>query len=91
MDPNDLPGGTVPPDDACPRCGEDKADRLVWQDDDVVECQTCGTRYEPGRGPVDRNCGHGRRGRPAGAPKAGRGRGLLIAPQEGVSREQRPE
>ena len=33
--------------DRCPKCGERDADRLVWQDDDTVRCQTCGTLYRP--------------------------------------------
>lgn len=44
--PND---NLVAPEDACPLCGERDADRLVWQDDERVECQMCGTVYEPGR------------------------------------------
>ncbi len=32
---------------ACPICGERDADKLVWLDDDVVECQQCGCRYQP--------------------------------------------
>ena len=42
----------VAPEDACPLCGERDADRLVWQDaprENRVECQMCGTAYEPGR------------------------------------------
>jgi DNA-directed RNA polymerase subunit M/transcription elongation factor TFIIS len=32
----------------CPRCGERRADYLVWQaDDEMVECSTCGHRYQP--------------------------------------------
>ena len=41
----------VRPEDACPRCGERDADRLVWLDaphDDRVECQRCKTVFEPG-------------------------------------------
>ena len=34
--------------DACPKCGQRDIDRLVWIDDDRVECQTCGTVYKPG-------------------------------------------
>ena len=33
--------------DACPKCGQRDIDRLVWIDDDRVECQTCGTVYNP--------------------------------------------
>jgi len=32
----------------CPDCGESNADRLVWQDDEFVRCDTCGTVYSPG-------------------------------------------
>jgi Zn ribbon nucleic-acid-binding protein len=32
---------------ACPKCGERRVDWLIWVDDDWVECQTCGTRYDP--------------------------------------------
>ncbi|MFG0243290.1 MAG: hypothetical protein ACF8R9_10950 [Phycisphaerales bacterium JB054] len=39
----------VAPEHACPLCGERDADRLVWQDDERVECQMCGTVYAPGR------------------------------------------
>lgn len=37
----------VPPDDACPVCGERDIDRLVWIDDDTVRCTMCGTEYDP--------------------------------------------
>ncbi len=32
---------------ACPECGERRIDWLVWQDDEQVRCETCGTVYEP--------------------------------------------
>ncbi len=32
----------------CPKCGEASSDRLIWQDDDYVRCDTCGTVYAPG-------------------------------------------
>jgi hypothetical protein len=35
-------------DCACPGCGEDRYDLLVWQDDEQVRCFTCGTTYAPG-------------------------------------------
>jgi len=44
MDAND---NHVDPMFACPNCGERDADRLVWIDDDRVECQACGTVYDP--------------------------------------------
>jgi DNA-directed RNA polymerase subunit M/transcription elongation factor TFIIS len=31
---------------ACPLCGEHEADWLLWQDDQKVECQMCGTQFE---------------------------------------------
>ena len=40
--------GTVPEGDACPGCGENRVDWLVWTDDgDHVECATCGAWYDP--------------------------------------------
>jgi len=32
---------------ACPQCGEDDIDRLVWIDDDRVRCANCGTVFHP--------------------------------------------
>jgi hypothetical protein len=37
----------VAPGMACPRCGEDHVDSLVWEDDDKVRCAGCGTVYDP--------------------------------------------
>ena len=34
--------------EACPGCGERDADNLIWLDDEMVECATCGRRYKPG-------------------------------------------
>lgn len=31
----------------CPDCGMGDADRLVWQDDEFVRCDACGTIYAP--------------------------------------------
>ncbi len=31
----------------CENCGEVDADLLVWQDDEFVRCDTCGTIYRP--------------------------------------------
>lgn len=39
----------VDPKDACPHCGERDVDRLVWLDDQRVQCQACRTVYQPGR------------------------------------------
>jgi DNA-directed RNA polymerase subunit RPC12/RpoP len=33
-------------DMACPECGEDRVDRLVWNGDEV-RCQRCGKAYAP--------------------------------------------
>jgi hypothetical protein len=35
----------VGPPEGCPSCGERHADRLVWQEDDSIICQSCGCRY----------------------------------------------
>lgn len=32
----------------CPNCGDVDSDRLVWQDDEFVRCENCGTVYSPG-------------------------------------------
>lgn len=37
----------VPPEDACPQCGERRVDQLVWIDDDTVRCAGCGKCYDP--------------------------------------------
>ena len=38
----------VSPGQGCPECGERGQDELVWRnDDEFVECQTCGCRYLP--------------------------------------------
>lgn len=37
----------VAPEDACPRCGERDADRLVWVDETIVRCSACGAEYDP--------------------------------------------
>ena len=34
----------------CPRCGETHQDKLIWQDDETIECASCGTRYELNHG-----------------------------------------
>jgi len=38
-------------EDACPECGEDRIDWLVWNnsadDDETVTCQSCQTVYVP--------------------------------------------
>jgi len=43
----DADTNLVPQEDACPLCAERSADRLVWLDDERVECQMCGTVYSP--------------------------------------------
>ena len=42
----------VPPGCECPCCREWCMDLLVWLDDDIVRCTTCGTRYNPTTGQV---------------------------------------
>jgi len=33
---------------ACPQCGEDRQDWLVWDEDgETVTCGTCGCQYTP--------------------------------------------
>jgi hypothetical protein len=44
---NNLDHEAVPPGCGCPSCHEADMDRLVWIDDETVECQTCKTRYNP--------------------------------------------
>ena len=41
--------GMVKKQDACPKCGEQRTDYLVWQPptyDDKIKCTTCGTVYD---------------------------------------------
>jgi len=38
---------TVRPDRACPTCRENRMDWLVWNEDEMVACQTCGCHYVP--------------------------------------------
>lgn len=35
-------------EDACPLCGERRADMLEWIDDDRVRCSMCCQEYRPG-------------------------------------------
>lgn len=38
-------------EDACPRCGEQHTDNLLWDDNgEIVTCRNCGTSYTPGGG-----------------------------------------
>jgi len=32
---------------ACPVCDERHLDKLHWLNDEIVECQQCGCRYQP--------------------------------------------
>jgi rubredoxin len=32
---------------ACPQCGERRMDCLVWNEEELVECTTCGQVYDP--------------------------------------------
>ena len=43
-----LGGECVDPTHACPGCSESRADMLVWQDDELVRCSSCGMEYRPG-------------------------------------------
>ena len=36
----------VPQEAACPRCGERRVDALTINDEDSVDCATCGHRYQ---------------------------------------------
>jgi len=47
-EPHDNPddANLVPPNFACPKCGQRKMDELICDDDgEHVACQTCGTNY----------------------------------------------
>lgn len=44
---NDHERELVEPAFVCPHCGERDMDRLVWIEDDRVECQNCGQSYDP--------------------------------------------
>lgn len=35
---------------ACPKCGERHVDRLVWGDEDLVRCASCGITFDPAAG-----------------------------------------
>jgi hypothetical protein len=50
-DPNTPDDNRVAPQDGCPLCGERSTDRLVWRDDERVECTMCGIVYRPGSTP----------------------------------------
>lgn len=43
----------VDPEDACPLCGERRADMLEWIEDDRVRCTMCGQGYRPGAAEPD--------------------------------------
>jgi hypothetical protein len=47
-DPNDK---LVEPRDGCPLSGERSTDRLVWRDNERVECTMCGSVFRPGTTP----------------------------------------
>ena len=42
---NEITG--VLPEDACPDCGEDRIDYLIWNENGKVVCQRCGEVYVP--------------------------------------------
>lgn len=35
---------------ACPECGERHPDRLIWGDEDLVRCASCGITFNPAAG-----------------------------------------
>ena len=39
----------VRPGCACPQCGEDDIDALLWIDDENVRCDNCNHVYQPGQ------------------------------------------
>ena len=43
----DFDEDTVSYANACPDCGENRMDKLVWDENEVVICQTCGAGYLP--------------------------------------------
>ncbi|MGB2987823.1 MAG: hypothetical protein WBE26_18295 [Phycisphaerae bacterium] len=45
---NETDQNLVRPEDGCPLCSERHVDKLVWVDNESVECQMCGTAYQPG-------------------------------------------
>lgn len=49
---HDDEANLVPCQDACPRCGERHVDHLVWIEDDIVRCTTCGIEYDPSNPPL---------------------------------------
>jgi len=47
----DRPASVVPIKDACPKCGDRSALRLVDPGTGQVECLACGHKFRPGGGP----------------------------------------
>ena len=45
---NETNQNLVRSEDACPLCSERDIDKLIWIDDENVECQSCSTVYQPG-------------------------------------------
>lgn len=37
----------VPDSIACPYCNENRMDMLVWDEFELLNCETCGTVYDP--------------------------------------------
>jgi rubredoxin len=50
LNPDDT--NLVDHEDACPLCGERRADMLEWIDDDRVRCSMCGQEFRPGAAPL---------------------------------------
>jgi uncharacterized Zn finger protein len=51
----DHPDDAVAKGNECPCCGENEIDQLVWLDDETVQCQNCGTTYNPNDPGAERN------------------------------------
>ena len=43
----EIEANTVSDANACPKCGENHVDYLVWNEYDYVTCATCGMVYDP--------------------------------------------
>lgn len=42
-----LPLTLIDESNRCPCCSEDRIDRLVWDLDEMIHCDTCGNVYDP--------------------------------------------
>ena len=43
----EIEANTVSDANACPNCGQNHVDYLIWDDMDWVHCQSCGFVYDP--------------------------------------------